>query len=536
MDLSGARLSRRGLLAAAALAASGCTVSAPGPSASVSPSPTPVEPSGVNGHAADRLAQGGTVRLPLGDIPAQWNPWHADGHTGDARALRAPLSAPAFTIDAAGVARPNPDFVASATASGTPTVATLRLNPLAVWGDGASITAADWVATWKAVGAGDRRFNVRTLPGWARVGEVRRGADDHEVIVTFASAVADWTRPLVDGPARASSVADPETFNRGWSTYHQGWFAGPFVLVHLDRLQGVVTLGPNPLWWGAQPRLDSVVFRTVRPDATAASFAAGEFDLWTPPDEGALRLAKTAPDSAIRTVAGTTGRVLTLATTGALADVKLRQAIVRGIDRATLTTKALAGSGADTPPWSHHLLLPQQAGYSNVADAVGLGFDAAAAGQALSNAGWPLVNGLRRGPAGPLSLTFTVPPGDTRAVAEAALVGANLAALGVQVTTVTTGGDLTPSDLAVPRYPLIQLTSHYADVPGFASFATAIVTTVDADARAEQVTQASRLLWQDARTVPLYVQPDLAVVRSRLSNLGASGLATVAWEDVGWAR
>ena len=59
---------------------------------------------------------------------------------------------------------------------------------------------------------------------------------------------------------------------------------------------------------------------------------------------------------------------------------------------------------------------------------------------------------------------------------------------------------------------------------------------MDADARAEQVTQASRLLWQDARTVPLYVQPDLAVVRSRLSNLGASGLATVAWEDVGWAR
>ena len=59
-------------------------------------------------------------------------------------------------------------------------------------------------------------------------------------------------------------------------------------------------------------------------------------------------------------------------------------------------------------------------------------------------------------------------------------------------------------------------------------------SNLDASARLGQATQAARLLWQDARTLPLYVEPDVVVVRTRLANLGASGYASTTWADVGF--
>ena len=245
-----------GLAAGVLLAAlAGCAgPSAPGSSPSAqTPAPTSAAPADVNSRAPESLAQGGIVRLPLAAIPTQWNPLAANA-TADTAAVQGPLSAPAFLIDASGTARPNPDVLVSATASGTPTVATLRLSPLAVWGDGTAITAADWVATWTAVGRGDARFAARALPGWDRVAGVKQGADDHEVVVTYTGVVPDWTQPLVAGPARAASVADPATF-ASWPTYRADWFAGPYVVTHADSANGLLTLEPNPRWWGARPRL-----------------------------------------------------------------------------------------------------------------------------------------------------------------------------------------------------------------------------------------------------------------------------------------
>jgi len=526
-----------GLAAGVLLAAlAGCAgPSAPGSSPSAqTPAPTSAAPADVNSRAPESLAQGGIVRLPLAAIPTQWNPLAANA-TADTAAVQGPLSAPAFLIDASGTARPNPDVLVSATASGTPTVATLRLSPLAVWGDGTAITAADWVATWTAVGRGDARFAARALPGWDRVAGVKPGADDHEVVVTYTGVVPDWTQPLVAGPARAASVADPATF-ASWPTYRADWFAGPYVVTHADSANSLLTLEPNPRWWGARPRLGKVLLRAVPPESLAASVAAGEFDLYSPgPNADLLAQARTAPGTAVRSTPGTTGRQLVFSVTGSLASTRLRQAIVRGIDRAALARAAVGGLTGNPTVWSDHLLLPQQPGYLDAAEATGLTFDPRAAAQALADAGYPLSNGALMGPSGqPLILTYEVPAGDARAAAEASAVTADLARLGIEVRTVASGGDLRAADVAGSRYPLLGVAGRFPGVPGLAALIEGMDAAADDSARTGQATQAARLLWQDARTLPLYVLPDVAVARNKLANAGATGFATTDWSVVGY--
>jgi len=527
---------RRAVVAAslgAALALSACTV--PGTPQQSPAVTTPVPAGGVNGRAADQLAEGGLLRLAISAAPTQWNPFSTAGGTTSADVLRGPLSGQAFLFDASGTPRPNPDYLVSATASGSPTVVTLRLNPLAVWGDGVAITAADWVATFKAYRAAQERHTARSLAGWERVAGVRQGADDHEVVVTFTGDVPDWTEPLVELPARASSVADAATFDHGWSDYRADWFAGPYVVAHVDQVQQLWTLEPNPRWWGTTPRLDRIFVRIVSPDALASTVAAGEFDLYSPGREDALlALARTAPDSAVRTAPGTSGRSLTLSLEGPLADRKLCQAIVRGIDRAKLARAALRSAEPNPTLWSNHLMLPQQAGYLDASTATGLDYDARAAAQALTDAGWPLVGGVRTGASGALTLTVGVRTGDARAEAEASSIAADLTALGITVRTVSSGADLTPVSVAVPRYPLRGVAGRFASVPGLAELVVGMDSNLDASARLGQATQAARLLWQDARTLPLYVEPDVVVVRTRLANLGASGYASTTWADVGF--
>jgi len=544
IDVTHRRRGRASGLAAGVLVAAltGCvSPAAPGssPSAptaqptSTAPAPAPAD---VNSRAPEGLAKGGLVRLPIAAIPTQWNPWAVDGAGADATTVRGPLSSPAFLVDAAGTARPNPDLLVSATASGTPTVATLRLNPLAVWGDGAAITAADWVATWTAVGRGDTRFAARKVPGWDRVAGVRQGADDHEVVITYTGVVPDWTQPLLAGPARAASVADPATFAT-WTTYRADWFAGPYVITYIDSANGLLTLEPNPRWWGTRPRLDEVFIRAVAPESLATTVAAGEFDLYSPGlSADRLARARSAPGTVVRVTPGTAGRELVFSLTGSLADVRLRQAIVRGIDRVALARAAVGGLTASPTVWSDHLLLPQQPGYLDAAEATGLTHDEPAAAQALFAAGYPLAGSVRTAGQGgpPLALTYEVPDGDARAAAEAASVTQDLARLGIEVKTVASGGDIRATDVDVSAYPLLGVEARFGGVPGLADLVAGMDAAGDASVRQVQATQAARLLWQDARTLPLYVEPDVAVARSKLANAGANGFATTDWAVVGY--
>lgn len=510
-----------------------CT-STPAPSPTPTPSVTASAPSDTNPVPRDRVADGGMVRFPLAALPSAWNPWHALGATDEGRLVRAPLSEGAFTFDSAGRPSHNPSYVATVDVThAAHTTVTLTLARQAVWSDGAAITADDWIATWRALSGDDPGFEVADDRGWRGVSSVRAGADDHEVVVDFAGVEPDWSRPLAGGPARAASVRDAATFNSGWPEYEAGWFSGPFVLGHLDRTQGVVTLDRNPLWWGEPPKLEHVVFRTIQPEALTAAFQHNEFDWVEVRTPTRLQQVRTATDTTIRTAPGTAGRLLRVDPTGVLGDTALRTALLQALDRTALATADLAGLTDQSIPWSNHLLLTTQPGYLDQAVATGLGHDRAAASAALTAAGWPLVEGHRARDGTILALTMAVSDADPRSLTEYDTLAPMLADLGISLT-VSSDADLTPVTVQVDAYPLADVRG--ISDPALADLVERVATETDPVRRADQAAQLSRALWTQAASIPLYQQPQVVAVRNGLANLGAGGFASVRWSEVGWAR
>lgn len=523
-------LRRAATVATLALLA-GCT---PAPATT---SPTPPVPAAASGDTnpvdPDRLAERGSFRAALTSLPATWNPWHPRADA-DARRVLDPLRARAFVLDAAGRAVGDPDYVddAEVTHEGH-TVVTLHLNPRAVWGDGEPVTAADWQATWRALGSGDV---VDPVDGWDTVADVRQGAAPSDVVITYRAVEPDWSRPLAGGAARAGSLADA-AFDE-WDTFRPAWFAGPFVVEHVDRAQGLVTLVPNPRWWGAAPRLDHLYFRTLPAEAVAAAFQNNELDLL---DVGLstdrVEQARAAGDAVLRTTPGATARQLRFDLDGPLGDDATRLAVVRAVDPADLARHDLAALADRAPTWANHLLLTTQPGYADQAQATGLTHDAAAAAQALTEAGWTLVGSRRVRNGTPLALTVATDPADPASVSEADRLEAALEPLGVDVTAVRgTNGDIVPGRVTVAAYPLAGVRTRYAGHPQVAALAERIATEPDQVRRADLATQAARLLWQEAHTLPLYQEPQVVAVKGALANLGAPGHASTQWERVGWVR
>ncbi len=519
---------------ALALTFSACTTG-PDPT----PSPTASVPANasrdVNPQPRERVRDGGLLRFSLTSLPTQWNPHHPSAGNADARRVLAPLSPSHFSLDAAGRPSPNPDFITSFEVESTPaTRVTLHLNPLSRWGDGAKITAADWIATWRAATGQVPGLEVIEQPGWQRVAEVAQGDTDTAVVITFHGTDPDWAEPLVAGPQRGEAIADASAAN--WTAYDPAHYASPFTVAHTDPAQGLITLQPNPLWWGDTPKLQQIMFRTVQPEAVAAAFQHNELDVWTiGTSTERLQQSRAATDTTLRTAPGASGRVLQLSTAGPLADTDLRHAIVQSLDRAGLAAGELQATPGTVTPWSNSLLLPTQPGYVDQARATGLTFDKTQATTALEEAGWKAdATGVRSRDGHALALTYGFREDDPLAQQEFMILSEQLRAVGVTLSAVAGQGDLSPTTVTLSPFPLAHLPSS-ANQPNLADLVSKVSTEQDGVRRADQASQLARALWQDATAVTLYQIPQQVAVRNGLANYGAPAFSTTDWEDVGWS-
>ncbi len=513
---------RRALAAAIAigLLGSGCTkpVETPEPVATVQPS-TPVDVSSLD---PARLAAGGSFRASVPALPTTWNPWHPASADPSFQLLLEPLRSRAFVLDSTGVALADQDQVVEAEVSHLDaTVVRLKINPKAVWGDGTPVTARDWVSTWKAFGV-DRL--VDDARGWDRVTDVSAGSTDRDVVVRYSTVDPDWVQPLIDGPARAESVASKAEFE--WGSFRADWTAGPFVVEHIDEVQGVITLTKNPHWWGSEPRLDRLSFRVIPGREAAAAFGNDELD-WLPLglDLDAGQRVRTASDSKTHAVPGTSGRELVLGTGGALSDIAVRRAIIRAIDADAVARAGLGNFAKEAPRWANPLLLPSQPGYSDQAVATGMTYDPAAARAALSKAGWFG------------SLTLQVSDADLRSEREAEEIIRQLGAVGLSVSVTGKGGDLVLRSRSIPAFPLVGLEKTVAeDDPNVADVAARIASEVQPVRRADLAARVARTMWLGAESLPLYQEPNVVAAKNRLANITGAGYSNNEWENIGWAR
>ncbi|WP_129840725.1 ABC transporter family substrate-binding protein [Streptomyces sp. RFCAC02] len=264
---------------------------------------------------------------------------------------------------------------------------------------------------------------------------------------------------------------------------------------------------------------------------------------------------------------------------GALADERVRWAVARAVDRAALAGKVHRPAGLPAQPLGNHLRTLGQPGYTDNSDALGTP-GAASAAALLDEAGWrapAAAPDAKPGSAVPrakdgedLTLRFVVPDGEDARPQRAAArrIATMLAAAGIRAElTEVPAADffdewITPGrfDLALfswpaGAYPATEAAPVFAKprtTPGgdlligqnYGRVGTDYVDqlldqaagALDEEEYADLIDRADARIWASAVSVPLYQRPQLVAVGDGLAGVGAFGLATPRYQDIGHRR
>ncbi|MFG2696998.1 ABC transporter family substrate-binding protein [Kitasatospora sp. NPDC051984] len=517
----------------------------------------------LNAKPRAALRQGGTLNWAIDQYSGQWNPIQADGPEVSTNDVAKALLPTFWRSDAGGMQTPNPAYLTDATSElrqGKQTVV-WTLNPKAHWSDGTPITWRDLQADWQALNGQDPAYRTAFSNGFDQVESVVRGQDDHQAVMTFREPYSEWqamfnnagNAPLLP----AKYIATPELFN----TSFKGRFpvtAGPFKVEKMDPEARTVTVVADPDWWGDKPLLDRIVFKAIDTGKMPQAFAAGTVDYYNngPNTEG-YRIIGSTPGGEARRAGGPNLRHLVLnGRSPLLADPKLRQALVRAIDRAEITRTDLAGLDWPYVPMNNHFLVPSQHGYQDNSSGLSR-FDPDAAKASLDSLGWKLgPSGVRTKDGKELTLRFVAPADNNLAANESALVTRMLGQVGVKVTvqTVPAGEffdgyvykhdfDLTAFALMGTPFPVSNSISTFQQDSGsnWSQVGTKALDRAMADAakadsvddRTTALNRADAEAWEVAGMVPLYQRPAIYGVRKNLANLGAAGLGDLVYENIG---
>ncbi|MFG3281864.1 ABC transporter family substrate-binding protein [Streptomyces sp. NPDC048111] len=548
--------------AAVTLMLAGCTSS---PQRTHSPRTMGVPASGTEDMGREppaSLRQGGTLTLATSQWVTQYNVNQAAGSIGEAAEIDSLVEPKLFRRDAKGVPHANPDYLLSAAVTGTaPQTVTYRLNPHARWSDGKPLGFDDFAAQWKALGRGDDRYLVADPSGYDQVSEVRRGARANEVQVVFRSPYADWQR-LFDPLFPASATSTPEQFNNGWRA-RIPVTAGPFTIASMDRTTQSVTAVPDPAWWGTRPRLDKVVFRALLPAAALQAYLNGEIDAVNAATAEAYQQLRSAPDSTVRI--GSAWDEVHVSLNGAggpLADIAVRHAVQRAVNRKALADVAAEGLPVGVPLLGNHIYMTNQPGYADNSGPWGT-FDPAEAARLLDRAGWtsPGAGRPRVKDGRPLKLRFVIAESTNRLGLDLAQLLQQMlgqVGIGVEIQKVPADDygpkylDVGNFDLAIFRFTDLTYPSQaqavYRMPRGKQSFQNygrisdaalddllqRASATLDPVAAARLYNQADAEIWRLGHDVELYQRPQMTAVRKGLANFGVPGLGDIDFGTVGW--
>ncbi|MDT7750850.1 MAG: glutathione transport system substrate-binding protein [Pseudonocardiales bacterium] len=513
----------------------------------------------INPHDPATLRDGGDLRIPLDNLPTNYNYNTIDGHEGQTHEVLSPLMPRAFKDAPDGGVVVDTDFVTSAElVSPSPQVVRYHINDRAVWSTGRPITWEDFAAQVTANSGANPAYLIADKSGYQDIAKVERGATDKDVVVTFRKTFAEW-QGLFYGLYPKETDATPEAFNTGWISQPQ-ITAGPFKVGTVDQTAKTITMVRNERWWGDRPRLDRVIFTVTDRNALADRLANNEIDLYEIGSSIDLfRRAQGIPGVQVRQATPKQFSHITFngAPGATLADLRLRTAIAKGIDRAAIARRLIGGIVPTAVPMGNHIYPVGSKDYRDNSDA--LPYDQAAANRELDALGWtrPAPGGVRAKNGQPLRLRFVVPAGNPISDAVSKTTLDQLAQIGVQVEidAVPTGQffsnfvnvgnfDLTSFQWIQTSVPFSNSVGNYQETRGTdignnfgriydprigALFAQGLAELDDAK-RADIGNQADRVIWEEVHDVPLYPQTGAFAVRATVANFGAKGLGD--WDFV----
>jgi peptide/nickel transport system substrate-binding protein len=325
----------------------------------------------------------------------------------------------------------------------------------------------------------------------------------------------------------------------------------------------------DPSWWGAPAKLDQIVFRALAPDATVSSFANGEVDVAdVGADPAGYKRALGVSGGDVREAGGPDFRHFTLnGTSPNLSDVRVRQAVTVGIDRATIAKADLTGLNWPAVTMDNHFLVNTQVGYQDNTGDLGK-VDTAKAAELLDAAGWKLDGTYRKKNGKTLSLRFVLPSDVAISKQEGELVQGMLKEVGIKIVLQSVPGDAFFEDYVIPGnyditpfswigtpFPVSSAVSIYEkpvkDDAGelqiqqnAARIGTAEIDRLMAKAAAslsqEQafryLNEADELIWQEGHSLTLYQRPQITAVKATLANVGSYGFQSIPYTDIGFQK
>lgn len=559
-------INRRGVLHGGGLLAASLLLAACGGAGPARRGPgTAAGHNDINPLPREQVRDGGDLRWPLDNFPPNINYNQFDGSSGETFDVIGALLPSLFVGTADGGLRLNTDYLTAATLTSTaPQVVTYTIHPRATWSDGTPVTWHDFAAQWAALNGTDPAFLISSKTGYEDIGSVRRGSDDKQVVVTFASVFAEW-QSLFSPLYPASTNGDPAAFNTGWLRTIPVT-AGPFAAAGVDPGAQTITVRRDPRWWGAPAKLDRILFKVADRSALADNLANNELDFYPIGSSVDLyRRARTTVGATIREAPERQYNHVTFngAPGAILSDARLRRAIAKGINRHDIAQRLVGQVVSSVITLDNHIYPYGSRSYQ--ANAASVVFDQAEAGHELDALGWtrPSPNAVRTKGGRPLTLRFTATAENPIADAISRTVQNQLGLLGVQVVINSVSAaeffvnhinlgdfDLTGFLWASTAAPFSSSRSIYAQPVGnnvqqnygriFSPEITALfdqgIRELDDTKRAALGNQVDQLIWQEVHHLPLYPSTGAYAVRSTLANFGAPGFADIDYLNAGFAK
>ena len=512
-----------------------------------------------NEQERDSLAQGGELTLPITEISEQQNPFQADGtlYTNNVWKFYNPQI---ILFDGTGEYEPNNDYITDITDEVVDgkTVITYTIRDEAQYNDGTPIDWKTFEHTWKYSNGENEELNVSSTDGYELIESVEQGDNEKQAVVTFKQEYAWW--PGLFNFLLPTQVDSADVYNTGYiNELKPEWGAGPYKVDNVDFNTGTVSFVPNEKWWGDEPLLDRVTYRQMESQASINAFKAGEVDATAVASKDRLASVEDMEGIEIRTAMRPSNFLITLNSESPhLGDIKVREAIMTGIDRAQLATIRFNGIGYEEELPGSLTLFQTQEGYEDVFGSL-VEFDVEKAKSLLDEAGWAEgADGVREKDGETLTLNYVLLGDDPNSRASASATQKMMRDIGVDLQIQERPFSDFSKVITERSFDVFPMGFSSTDPFGVAYFGQMYMSdselnrsgtgTEELDAKIEELQQIGDGDEQIARAnelekealgtygiMPFANGPDMvAVADPTLANYGAYSFANVGVEDIGY--
>jgi peptide/nickel transport system substrate-binding protein len=448
----------------------------------------------------------------------------------------------------------NTEVVTSASVVKTnPQTIVYQINPKAVWSDGVSISASDFIYNWQAQSAnpkfkdlGGKPFLPNTTSGYNQIASVTGSDGGKTVTVVFSKPYGDWQSLFSQAdPLLPAHIADKVGFDSGFQNFGAAVqvSGGPYEIQSYTKGEDLVEVR-NPHYWGPAGTLSKIVFRFIlSDDQQPPAVQNGEVNMVNPVLASIpfLDSVKSIPNFTVSVQPALEFQHMDFNQANPyLALSSVRHAIAYGTNRPEMVTRIVSPLTTSIGPLNNRLFMPTESGYTDTDNGYGA-FDPAKAKSLLQQAGMTMGSdgyfhpnfGPEKGQDFTLSISTTSGV-EVRSEIEQ-LFQADMKAIGVKINiqnytantlfgTIGPKGEFQIIEFAWVISPFISANQsiycsytssecgnnwdHYSDPKVDTLFDQALTSVNTAQATA-LYNQIDGLLWSDMATLPLFQNPDL---------------------------